>query len=166
MFRIVSQLKFCGADITDEEMLEKTYSTFHASNITLQQQYSLRGFKKYSELISSLLVAEKNNEFLIKNHQSRPTSSVAFSKANVAFSKNYGQEYSHSHVRGRGYERSRSGYYNTSQDRSGYCNPSQNNVIHKKLHVEMHDKGKDVRENSLRNSEYSCYKCGSKGHWS
>ena len=38
MFRIVSQLKFCGVDITDEEMLEKTYSTFHASNITLQQQ--------------------------------------------------------------------------------------------------------------------------------
>ena len=66
IFRIVSQLKFCGIDITDEEMLVKTYSTFHASTITLQQQYRLRGFKKYSELISSLLVAEKNNELLIK----------------------------------------------------------------------------------------------------
>ena len=30
MFRIVSQLKFCEVDITDEEMLEKTYSIFHA----------------------------------------------------------------------------------------------------------------------------------------
>jgi len=46
MFRIVFQLKFCGVDITNEEMLEKTYSIFHASNITLQQQYRLRGFKK------------------------------------------------------------------------------------------------------------------------
>ena len=89
MFRIVSQLKFCGVNITDEKMLEKTYSTFHASNITLQQ-YRLRSFKKYSELISSLLVAEKNNEFLIKNHQSHPTGSVAFPEANAAFSKNYG----------------------------------------------------------------------------
>jgi len=51
----------------------------------------LRDFKKYSELILSLLVAEKNNELLIKNHQSRPTGSVAFSEANATFSKNYEQ---------------------------------------------------------------------------
>ena len=89
MFIIVSQLKFCGVDITDEEMLEKTYSTFHVSNITLQQQYRLRGFKKYSELISSLLVTEKNNELLIKNHQSHPTGSTTFSEANATFSKKY-----------------------------------------------------------------------------
>ena len=37
MFRIVSQLKFCGMNIIDEKILKKTYSTFHASNITLQQ---------------------------------------------------------------------------------------------------------------------------------
>ena len=36
MFRIVSQLKFCGQTVTDEDILEKTYSTFHASNVTLQ----------------------------------------------------------------------------------------------------------------------------------
>ena len=36
MFRLVSQLKFCGVNITDEEMLEKTYSTFRTSHITLQ----------------------------------------------------------------------------------------------------------------------------------
>jgi len=36
MFRTVSQLKFCGVDITDEEILEKTCSIFHASNIILQ----------------------------------------------------------------------------------------------------------------------------------
>ena len=35
IFRIVSQLKFCGMDITDEEMLEKTYSIFHASAIAI-----------------------------------------------------------------------------------------------------------------------------------
>ena len=91
IFRIVSQLKFCGVGITDEEILEKTYSTFHTSNIILQQQYRLRDFKKYSELISSLLATENNNELLKKNHQSRLTASTAFSEANAAFSKNYGQ---------------------------------------------------------------------------
>ncbi|XP_048429266.1 uncharacterized protein LOC103951466 [Pyrus x bretschneideri] len=33
MFRISSQLKLCGETITEEDMLEKTVSTFHASNV-------------------------------------------------------------------------------------------------------------------------------------
>ena len=48
MFRISSQLKLCGEKVTDEDMLEKTFSTFHASNLLLQQQYREKGFKKYS----------------------------------------------------------------------------------------------------------------------
>ncbi|CAM8883104.1 unnamed protein product [Rhodiola kirilowii] len=83
MFRIVTHLRFYGDIKTDDEMLEKTFSTFHASNVTLQQQYRVRGFQRYSELIACLLIAEKNNELLIKNHQSRPTGSKAFPKANV-----------------------------------------------------------------------------------
>jgi hypothetical protein len=58
MFRITSELKLYGEKITDEDMLEKIFSTFYASNLLLQQQYRERGFKKYSELISCLLVAE------------------------------------------------------------------------------------------------------------
>ncbi|KAJ9541053.1 hypothetical protein OSB04_027559 [Centaurea solstitialis] len=73
LFRICSQLKFYGQSVTDADMLEKTYSTFHASNITLQQQYRLQKFKRYSELNSFLLVAEQNNTLLMKDHQSRPT---------------------------------------------------------------------------------------------
>jgi hypothetical protein len=49
----------------------------------MQQQYRERGFKKYLELISCLLVAEQNNELLMKNHQSRPTGSSPFPKANA-----------------------------------------------------------------------------------
>ncbi|XP_021757914.1 uncharacterized protein LOC110722950 [Chenopodium quinoa] len=62
MVKITSKLQLCGENITDSEMLEKTYSTFHANNIVLQTQYREKGFKKYSELISCLLVAEQNNE--------------------------------------------------------------------------------------------------------
>jgi hypothetical protein len=35
LFKISSQLKLCGEKITDEDMLEKTYTTFHASNVLL-----------------------------------------------------------------------------------------------------------------------------------
>ena len=49
-------------------MLEKTFTTFHASNVLLQQQYQECRFTKYSELISCLLVVEQNNELLMRNH--------------------------------------------------------------------------------------------------
>ena len=70
MFRISSQMKLCGETIIEEDMLEKTFSTFHASNVLLEQQYKNRGFTEYNQLISMLLVAEQNNELLMKNHQS------------------------------------------------------------------------------------------------
>ncbi|XP_016574224.1 uncharacterized protein LOC107871880 [Capsicum annuum] len=61
VFRIVSQLKLCGETINDEDMMEKTLTTFHASNMILQQQYHEKGFQKYSELTSCLLVDEQHN---------------------------------------------------------------------------------------------------------
>lgn len=67
LFKISSRLKLCEEIITDEDMLEKTFSTFHTSNVLLPQQYRERGFRKYSELISCLLVAKQNNESLMKN---------------------------------------------------------------------------------------------------
>ena len=67
LFKICSKLLLCEEKITDENMLEKIFSTFHVSNMLLQQQYRERGFKKYSELISCILMAEQNNKLLIKN---------------------------------------------------------------------------------------------------
>ena len=83
LFRICSQLKYCGQEVADEDMLEKTYSTFHATNITLMQQYHMQKFTRYSELNACLLVAEQNNELLMKNHEFRPTGSVALPEANA-----------------------------------------------------------------------------------
>ncbi|XP_068314949.1 uncharacterized protein [Pyrus communis] len=84
LFRITSQMKLCGDIITEEHMLEKTLSTFHASNVLLQQQYRARGYTEYNQLISVLLVAEQNNEHLMKNHHSRPTGSAPFPEVNAA----------------------------------------------------------------------------------
>ncbi|KAK8349283.1 hypothetical protein V6Z12_A06G132100 [Gossypium hirsutum] len=110
MFRITSQLNLCREKITDAEMLEKTYSTFHANNVVLQTQYYEKGFQKYFELISCLLVAEQNNELLMKNHELHPTGSAPFPEANVSLHN--GQELKETHhanssVRGHGRGRGR-----------------------------------------------------------
>ncbi|XP_055818841.1 uncharacterized protein LOC129887686 [Solanum dulcamara] len=94
MFRITSQLKLCGDTISDIDMLEKMFSTFHASNVLLEKQYRDKGFKKYSALISHLLVAEQNNDLLMKNHENRPTGSTPLPEVN--------EVYSHQARRGRG----------------------------------------------------------------
>ncbi|GAV84703.1 UBN2 domain-containing protein, partial [Cephalotus follicularis] len=83
LFKIVSQLKMCGEVITEDMLLEKTYQTFHASNVLLQQQYRLHGFKKYRELIRYLLIAEQNNELLLQNHENRPTGSAPLPEVNA-----------------------------------------------------------------------------------
>ena len=36
MFPISSQLKLCGEQVTEEDKLEKTFSTFHTSNLLIQ----------------------------------------------------------------------------------------------------------------------------------
>ena len=84
LFKISSLLKLCGEKVTDDDLLEKTYTTFHASNVLLQQQYREKGFKKYSELISCLLVAERNNELLLKNYEARPADTAPFPEVNAA----------------------------------------------------------------------------------
>ena len=101
MIRIVSKLRLHGEIITDAEMLEKTYTTFHTSKLTFQQQCRLQGYTKYSELFRVLLV-EEQGELLIKNQQSHPPRDKAFPEANEVTIK--------SHKRGRRYKRSGSCY--------------------------------------------------------
>ncbi|XP_049358893.1 uncharacterized protein LOC125823579 [Solanum verrucosum] len=150
VFRITSQLKLCGEVIKDEDMLEKTLTTFHASNMILQQQYREKGFKKYSELISCLLVAEQHNDLLMKNHEARPTGSAPLPEAHGV--EAHGQSEirqnnrGHNIVRGRGkgkrrYDNRRGGGHNKRENNMG----SQNNP----------SKGKGDH----------CHRCGLKGHW-
>jgi len=63
LFKIVSKMKLCGESITEQDMLEKTFSTFHASNVLLQQQYREKGFKTYANLISCFLLAEQTMNY-------------------------------------------------------------------------------------------------------
>ncbi|KAL0331547.1 UNVERIFIED_CONTAM: hypothetical protein Sangu_1700200 [Sesamum angustifolium] len=171
MFRIVSKLRLCGEDVTDEQMLEKTFSTFHASNLVLQQQYRERGFKTYSELISCLLVAEENNQLLLNNHHTRPTgskplpeNSAALPEANATSSRKgsgryHGSPQGHSYGRGRGRGHGGRGR-GRGNDRGNHHNTWINPNIQKKNGI----KAKNQHEKTTNGD--ICHRCGMSGHWS
>ena len=77
-------MRLCGEKVTEKDLLEKTFSTFHSSNILLQQQYRQKGFKTYSDLISCLLLTEANNELLMRNNDLRPLGSAPLPEAHTA----------------------------------------------------------------------------------
>ncbi|KAD5507806.1 hypothetical protein E3N88_15509 [Mikania micrantha] len=156
LFRISSELKLCGDNITDEDMLEKTFSTFHPSNLILAQQYRERKFTKYSELISCLLVAEENNKLLLHNHQVRPVGTNPLPEANAISTQS---------KRGRG--RSRGPHRGRGRGRS--------NTWHLESHNTKLDGGRgSSRQNTGRphkgrvsgDKDNICYRCGMSNHWS
>ncbi|KAL4618909.1 hypothetical protein ACB092_06G045000, partial [Castanea dentata] len=135
LFKITSQLKLCG-----------------------EKQYREHKFKKYSELISCILVAEQNNELLLKNHQSHPTSSTPFSKVNgVSFERNGGNK-SRGRGRGRG---------NNNQNRGRYThNLSNGHTTPYKRKWSKQESGKGLQNKPSKFHEDICFRCGMKGHWS
>ena len=154
MFRITSQLKLCGETVSEIDMMEKTFSTFHASNVLLQQQYREKGFKKYSELISHLLVAEQNNDLLLKNHENRPTGSEPLPEVNEAYAHHArrGKGHGPNHERGRGRGRGRGRDY--GQERNSI--PGIYHSSNKK------EKRKDEKREATREG---CFRCGGIGHY-
>ena len=184
LFNIVSRLRLCGERIADEQMIEKTLSTFHASNVLLQQQYRERRFSKYSELITCLLVAEQNSKVLIKNHNARPTGSVAVPEANANFRQNRGRGKGRGRGRGRIYHprsgdnynrprrggytyHPRRGGYNNSFNRGGYNHyPNRggyNNNRNFKNHQNVPTSSNKTNQNLPKDV---CNRCGRNGHWS
>ncbi|XP_027095943.2 uncharacterized protein [Coffea arabica] len=162
MFRITSQLSLCGEKVTDENMLEKTFSIFHVSNMLLQQQYREKGFKKYSELIACLLLAEQNNELLLKNHESRSTGASPFPEANATQFQNSvrGRGRGRGHRGGRGCGRGR------GRDRSRFM-PHENYHRSKQQNISQErENDYNPKEGEKKVYEEKCYRCGMEGHWS
>ena len=140
-------------------MLEKTYTTFHSSNMLLKQQSRERRFTKYYELIACLLVAEQNNELLLKNHQSCLTISISLLEANAIIQTNRcGCRYFY----GRGYSRGSHIYWNLG-DYNQPHNKKNNYNNHKLNHLEILP-GKTTGPHNKRVYETECYRCGMKGH--
>ncbi|XP_075515748.1 uncharacterized protein LOC142550559 [Primulina tabacum] len=165
LFKTSSTLIPCGEKVTDQDMLEKTFSTFHASNVLLQQQYRERRFQRYSELISCLLVAEQNNDLLMKNYQMRPIGSTPFPEANgttfpeeyeIAFPEaNANSTQNHNNGRGRGRGRGQRRYtISNKMERNIKQATSSGIPIMKK------------QRRRVRKYMKKCYRCGMEGHWS
>ncbi|XP_024004981.1 uncharacterized protein LOC112082113 [Eutrema salsugineum] len=161
MFRITSKLKLCGETITDVDMLEKTFSTFHASNVVLQKQYREKGYTKYSQLISSLFVAEQNNELLMKNHGLRPSGSAPFPEANVTSYDRKEENHANNRGRGSGYRRGHS----RGRGRRQEYGRGRGRVSFKKPYSHQKWEKRDGNKQEKETNENKCYRCGAKDHW-
>ncbi|XP_074342839.1 uncharacterized protein LOC141680540 [Apium graveolens] len=164
MFNITSQLKLRSENIFDNDMLEKTYSTFHANNMLLQQQYREREYTKYSELISILLLAMQNNELLMKNYQAHSTGSAPFSEVNVITSNEYEQnkQFGCGHGRGFGRGRARGRGFGRGQ---GHDHRKFSNF--KNSHHQKWTKNEEKPKGSImdKSIERTCHHCRIKVHW-
>ncbi|XP_027151994.1 uncharacterized protein LOC113752054 [Coffea eugenioides] len=120
------------------------------------QQYREKGFKKYSELIACLLLAEQNNELLLKNHESRSTGASPFPEANTTQFQNSG--------RGRG--RGRRGGRGRGRDRSKFVPPENFNRGKQQNVSQKRENNYDQKNGEKKVYEEKCYRCGMEGHWS
>ena len=93
-------------------------------------------------------MAEQNNELLLQNHRSRPSSSTSIPKLNVASSNGRG------HSLGNG--------QNNYLSWGGHINTTKN---HKKWSNNISRQEKEQFQPSA-NYKNKCYKYGMKGHWS
>ncbi|CAN6723674.1 unnamed protein product [Malus baccata var. baccata] len=163
LFRITSQMKLCGDTIT--YLLEKIFSMFHAFDMLLQRQYRVRGFTKYNQLISVLLVAEQNNELLMKNHQSWPTGFAPFPEVNIAsFELNATSSGGDNHKRGCDHKRGR--WNRKGKNHGGQFHnqvPTYNSG--QSFKNVNRQKGEAHMNNAPRNSEGAYHRCGGNGHW-
>ncbi|XP_070017334.1 uncharacterized protein [Nicotiana sylvestris] len=116
----------------------------------LKSQYREKGFTKYFQLISFLLVAERNNELLMGNHENRPTGSTPLPKEDEVYSHYANRGKGRGHIRGRG-----RGHVQ-GKNFPGVNHPPPKNNFQKW-------KGKDEKRNA-EGSETKCYRCSGKGH--
>ncbi|XP_031108088.1 uncharacterized protein LOC116012627 [Ipomoea triloba] len=164
LHKIVSQLKLCKYEVSESDLIEKTLSTFHASNLVLQQQYRAKNYDKHSELISALLVAEKHNQLLMKNHNARPVGSAPVPEAH-----NIAKGWKNRRGRGKG-RGGRHGRGNRrGMERIGFVPEGQSS------YNRGNRRGTDRivltqgnQNSSKENSDHKqvCYRCGCSGHWS
>ncbi|KAK1583611.1 hypothetical protein Q3G72_025509 [Acer saccharum] len=156
LFKITTQLKLCAVSRTAILKIFRTYLMF--------------------------LVAEKNNELLIKNHESRPTGSTAFPEVNANtigghtrgrgcgrgsyHGRGRGRGRGPSHGwgwgcgRGRGRGRGRGPGHEGSYGYFGPNTPQKWNVYKVKP-----DKGKSIQKEPKKDDSV-CFRCGCHNHWS
>ncbi|KAM1400606.1 hypothetical protein ACFX2F_027864 [Malus domestica] len=122
-----------------------------------EQQYRAQKFTKFSDLISVLLLAEKQNQLLMKNHQARPIGAIAVPEAHYS---------THQHPkrqkrRGKGGQKqSHQGQQSQGPSKGGNKAQKRPNLALKAPNFKNKGKAPATMNDDM------CYRCGSKDHWS
>ncbi|XP_062003299.1 uncharacterized protein LOC133720834 [Rosa rugosa] len=150
--------------------------------MVLQQQYRERNFARFSELITILLLAEKNNNLLLRNDQARPTGTraIPLPEANIiAHHENNRGRRNRGRGRGRRSERPRHGRRNGPRN-GPYDRDHPGNGPRGRGGRGQGPRGGNrnaqVRQAQIRenpgparrpqNQHNLCYRCGGTDHWS
>ena len=80
---IVAQLRLCGEELTEPELITKTLSMFPIASTVLAQQYHNMKFCTHAKLMSFLLLAEKEHQILLKNAEARPARNTSIVETHV-----------------------------------------------------------------------------------
>ncbi|XP_021747871.1 uncharacterized protein LOC110713731 [Chenopodium quinoa] len=127
----------------------------------LQERYRERGFKWFNEFMIVLLVEEQISELLLKNHNLRPTWSLAtHHEANATNS--YQPEANATRRGGRG------NYNGRGRGRGNYCGRGRNNFLRNSNFKNFEkQKGQSFGSHKQTPSKEkdTCYRCGMTGDW-
>ena len=174
LFKIVSILRLCGEEVSDVMMLEKTYTTFNQSNSVLQQQYRTKGFATYTDLISCLLLAEANNELLMKNSGARPAGTAPLPEAHEVEKKDPKETY-YTQDNRKPYGNSRGGYRGRRRDnhngRDNYSTGRKGNHNNRGRGSNYgrgrgsYGRGRGGISKPSYMSKSLCHRCGMDNHW-
>ncbi|KAK9705917.1 hypothetical protein RND81_07G091800 [Saponaria officinalis] len=144
LFRISSQLEYCGDEVTDFAKLKKTFSTMGGPNLQYARQLRQDKFTKFTDLIAVLLLSEQHDKILLKNDNMRPSGSTAIPEANGIAKFGHGR-WNNRRGRGRG---------------RGHGLDIKNNNFKKPRF------GKQVvHSERVSKPKGACLKCGLIGHW-
>ncbi|XP_075076312.1 uncharacterized protein LOC107826886 [Nicotiana tabacum] len=103
-------------------LLRARYEWMHLQLQDFKTQYRERGFKKYYELISCLLVVEQHNTLLLKNHEDRPTGSAPLPEVSTAARRDMSrkrQNNNHGYMNVRGHANGKRRYNSRHRDELG-----------------------------------------------
>ena len=173
MLQLKARLIFCDKVITEEEMLQKTLSTFPTSALILANQYRMEVDNKrittYNKLINLLQVAERHDHILLNNN-ARPAGTKKVPEAN------YGTETSGKNpkVRGRGRaDHNPRGRFAPRGRGHGGRSTGRGRGRHYTWHRDgpnAHAKNgnntpKNYEQKRDRSGNEPCYRCGGANHW-